>query len=36
MVRGRPTAWEAERDLLTDAAGYRAHVLRIEPEAEFL
>jgi glycine cleavage system H protein len=36
MVRGRPTAWEAERDLLTDAAGYRAHVLRIEPGAEFL
>ena len=36
MVRGRPTAWGAERSLLTDAAGYRAHVLRIEPEAEFL
>jgi glycine cleavage system H protein len=36
MVRGRPTAWEAECGLLTDAAGYRAHVRRIEPEAEFL
>jgi len=36
MVRGRPTAWDAERSLLTDAAGYRAHVLRIEPEAELL
>ena len=36
MVRGRPTAWNAECEQLTDAAGYRAHVLRIEPEAEFL
>ena len=36
MVRVRPTAWDAERDLLTDGAGYRAHVRRIEPEAVFL
>jgi glycine cleavage system H protein len=36
MVRGRPTAWDAERELLTDSAGYRAHVRRLEPAAEFL
>lgn len=36
MVRGRPTAWEAERGRLVDAASYREHVRRIEPTAEFL
>lgn len=38
MDGARPagTAWDAERSLLTDAAGYRAHVPRIEPEAELL
>jgi glycine cleavage system H protein len=36
MVRARPTAWEAERGRLVDAAAYRAHVKRIEPTAEFL
>ncbi|MDP1610149.1 MAG: hypothetical protein Q8M11_03770 [Sulfuritalea sp.] len=36
MVRGRPTAWEAERGRLIAAAGYRAQIRRIEPEAEFL
>ncbi|KAF0163795.1 MAG: glycine cleavage H-protein [Rhodocyclaceae bacterium] len=36
MVRGRPLAWEVERGELVDAAGYRAHVRRIEPEAVFL
>ena len=36
MVRGRPTAWEAERARLVDAVSYRAHIRRIEPEAEFL
>ena len=36
MVRGRPTAWEAERARLVDAANYRAHIRRIEPEVEFL
>ena len=36
MVRGRPTAWDAERGRLVDAAAYRAHVRRIEPAAEFL
>ena len=36
MVRGRPTAWEAECGRLVDAATYREHVRRIEPGAEFL
>ncbi|OHC62884.1 MAG: hypothetical protein A2040_01335 [Rhodocyclales bacterium GWA2_65_19] len=36
MVRGRPTAWAAERSRLVDAASYRAHILRSEPGAEFL
>ena len=36
MVRGQPTAWEAERGRLVDADAYRAHVRRIEPAAEFL
>ena len=35
MVRGRPTAWEAERGRLLDAASYRTHILHVEPEAEF-
>lgn len=36
MVRGRSTAWAAERAGLVDAVSYRAHIRRIEPEAEFL
>ena len=36
MVRGRPSAWEAERGGLVDAAAYRAHIRRIEPAAELL
>jgi glycine cleavage system H protein len=36
MVRGRPTAWETECARLVDAPSYRAHIRRIEPEAEFL
>ncbi|MDP2808722.1 MAG: hypothetical protein Q8O34_01085 [Rhodocyclaceae bacterium] len=36
MVRGRPTAWEAECGRLVAAANYRAHIRRIEPAAEFL
>ncbi|MFA5123730.1 glycine cleavage system protein H [Zavarzinia sp.] len=36
MVRGRPSAWEAERGGLVDAAAYRAHIHRIEPAAELL
>ena len=35
MVRGRPLAWETERARLVDAVSYRAHIRRIEPEAEF-
>jgi glycine cleavage system H protein len=34
MVRGRPTAWEAERVRLVDGVTYRAHIRRVEPEAE--
>jgi glycine cleavage system H protein len=34
MVRGRPLAWEAECGQLVDAASYRAHIRRLEPEAE--
>lgn len=36
MARGRPTDWAAERGLLVDAGAYRAHVLKIEPEANFV
>jgi glycine cleavage system H protein len=36
MVRGRPTAWETESARLVDAPSYRAHIRRVEPEAEFL
>jgi glycine cleavage system H protein len=36
MARGRATAWDAERERLVNAGAYRAHVLRIEPEAEFV
>ena len=35
MARARPTAWEAERPNLVDAAAYRCHVLSVEPEATF-
>jgi glycine cleavage system H protein len=34
MVRGRPSAWEAESSRLVDAVSYRAHIRRIEPDAE--
>ena len=33
MARGCPTAWETDQARLMDAAGYRAHILRIDPEA---
>lgn len=33
MVRGAPTAWAEEAAGLVDAAAYRRHVLRIEPQA---
>ncbi|MBL8489873.1 MAG: hypothetical protein JNM82_03750 [Rhodocyclaceae bacterium] len=36
LARGRPTAWDAERALLVDAAAYRARILAIEPGAEIL
>ena len=35
MARGPASAWEAERASLLDGAAYRAHVLCIEPQAEF-
>jgi glycine cleavage system H protein len=35
MVRGTPTDWLADSALLVDAGAYRAHILRIEPEAVF-
>lgn len=35
MTRGRPLAWAEERTRLVDAATYRAHIRRIEPEAVF-
>lgn len=33
MVRGRPTAWDAQQAGLLDAAAYREHIARIEPGA---
>lgn len=36
MSGGSPAAWEAEAALLVAPAAYRAHVRRIDPEAEFL
>lgn len=33
LARVRPTRWAAEKALLVDAAAYRAHILKIEPEA---
>jgi glycine cleavage system H protein len=36
MVRGRPSAWQAECGGLVDAANYRAQIRRVEPEAVFL
>jgi glycine cleavage system H protein len=35
MARGRPTDWTSDSVLLVDADAYRAHILRIEPEAVF-
>lgn len=35
MVRARPTRWEDEKAGLVDAAAYRAHVLKLDPEASF-
>ena len=35
MARARPTRWEREKLTLVDAATYRQHILKIEPEASF-
>jgi glycine cleavage system H protein len=35
MARGTPLNWTQDSALLVDANAYRAHVLRIEPEAVF-
>ncbi|HTY03240.1 MAG TPA: hypothetical protein VMC81_05875 [Rhodocyclaceae bacterium] len=35
MARGRPLAWAEDSALLVGAAAYRAHILRLEPEAQF-
>jgi len=35
MARARPTRWESEKSTLVDAASYRQHILKIEPEASF-
>lgn len=35
MARGAPTDWLMDEALLIDATAYRAHILRIEPEAVF-
>jgi glycine cleavage system H protein len=35
MARGTPTDWTTDSALLVDAEAYRAHILRIEPEAVF-
>jgi len=35
MSRARPTRWVDEKPMLIDAAAYRRHILKIEPEASF-
>ncbi len=35
MARVRPTQWAKECATLLDGASYRAHILKIEPEASF-
>lgn len=35
MARARPTRWAEEKVTLVDAAAYRRHILKIEPEASF-
>ena len=35
MVRGQPLDWATECTQLVDATAYRAHIRRIEPQAEF-
>jgi glycine cleavage system H protein len=35
LARARATRWAEEKSLLVDAAAYRRHILKIEPEADF-
>ena len=35
LICGHPTRWASELSALCDAAAYRQHILRIEPEACF-
>jgi glycine cleavage system H protein len=35
MARVRPSRWADEKSTLVDAAAYRQHILKIEPEATF-
>jgi glycine cleavage system H protein len=35
MARGQALNWDAEVSELIDAAGYRNHILSVEPEASF-
>jgi glycine cleavage system H protein len=35
MARARATRWDEEKVMLVDAAAYRQHILKIEPEASF-
>lgn len=35
MARARPSNWASEKLTLIDAAAYRRHILKIEPEANF-
>lgn len=34
LVRGKPSNWETDRARLVDAAAYRGHCLRCEPDAK--
>ena len=36
MVRAQPQDWAGEKSRLVEAAAYRAHILKIEPEARFV
>lgn len=35
LARAQPASWDEEKMLLLDAAAYRQHILKIEPEASF-
>jgi len=35
MARARPSRWAEEKLTLVDAAAYRQHILKLEPEARF-